>query len=191
MLCRYEQKAIVSPVKDKTKAKPKGKVAPGAKGANVPARPAKSARPAEKAEETTQAAGEPNEEGSEPEEGDDEIVEAAGEVVEEEVKVDDIPKPSATRGGGLARLDPMQQYLREVQRHSLPTPQEEHDLAVKYVGSGDVAGGGRLVTANLKSGRSRSSPDDQRAYKNIMDLVQEGNIGLMQAVKSATIPIAA
>ena len=27
----------------------------------------------------------------------------------------------------------MQQYLREVQRHPLLTPEEEHALAVKYV----------------------------------------------------------
>jgi len=120
--------------------------------------------------------------GAEPEPADDEIVEATGEVIEEDVKVDDIPKPAATRGSGLARLDPMQQYLREVQRHSLLTPQEEHDLAVKYVASGDVAAAARLVTANLRL-VVKLAYEYRRAYKNIMDLVQEGNIGLMQAVK--------
>jgi RNA polymerase sigma-32 factor len=103
-------------------------------------------------------------------------------VVEEDVKVDDIPKPAPARGGGLARLDPMQQYLREVQRHPLLTPQEEHDLAVKYVASGDVAAAARLVTANLRL-VVKLAYEYRRAYKNIMDLVQEGNIGLMQAVK--------
>jgi RNA polymerase sigma-32 factor len=116
------------------------------------------------------------------EEADEEIVETAGEVVEEEVKVDDVPKPAAARGGTLARLDPMQQYLREVQRHSLLTPEEEHSLAVKYVGSGDVAAAARLVTANLRL-VVKLAYEYRRAYKNIMDLVQEGNIGLMQAVK--------
>jgi RNA polymerase sigma-32 factor len=121
-------------------------------------------------------------EAAEPEEADDEIVEAAAEVVvDEDVKVDDIPKPSPSRGA-LARLDPMQQYLREVQRHTLLTPEEEHDLAVKYVGTGDVAAAARLVTANLRL-VVKLAYEYRRAYKNIMDLVQEGNIGLMQAVK--------
>ena len=118
----------------------------------------------------------------EQEEADEEIVEAAGEVIDEEVRVDDIPKPSAGKGSPLARLDPMQQYLREVQRHPLLTPEEEHSLAVKYVGTGDVAAAARLVTANLRL-VVKLAYEYRRAYKNIMDLVQEGNIGLMQAVK--------
>jgi RNA polymerase sigma-32 factor len=227
MLCRYERKAIVSPVKDKPKAKPKGKVAAGARKASV-GPPSKSGRRempsppgratprhgaahpsdageggeprstrkaasvrargdgpasrAEKTEEATKTTTESGDDGPQREEGDDEIVEAAGEVVEEDVKVDDIPKAAPARGGALARLDPMQQYLREVQRHTLLTPQEEHDLAVKYVGSGDVAAAARLVTANLRL-VVKLAYEYRRAYKNIMDLVQEGNIGLMQAVK--------
>jgi RNA polymerase sigma-32 factor len=137
---------------------------------------AEAAAETETAEETASGG-----EAPEPEEADDEIIEAAGEVVEEDVKVDDIPKPSPARGT-LARLDPMQQYLREVQRHPLLTPSEEHDLAVKYVGTGDVAAAARLVTANLRL-VVKLAYEYRRAYKNIMDLVQEGNIGLMQAVK--------
>ncbi|MET0596016.1 MAG: RNA polymerase factor sigma-32 [Polyangiaceae bacterium] len=124
-----------------------------------------------------------NDEDGDAEEGDDEIVETAAEVVaEDDVKVDDIPKPTPARGSGLARLDPMQQYLREVQRHPLLTPEEEHALAVKYVGTGDVAAAARLVTANLRL-VVKLAYEYRRASKNIMDLVQEGNIGLMQAVK--------
>jgi RNA polymerase sigma-32 factor len=213
----------VSPVKDKTKAKPKGKVAAGAKRSSVGPRAAKSAR--EEAPSTHKRAapradsalpGDPEDVGeprsparsasararasedaendaengenatedgsSDAEERDDEIVDAAGEVVAEEVKLDDIPKPAPVRSSGLARLDPMQQYLREVQRHSLLTPEEEHNLAVKYVGTGDVAAAARLVTANLRL-VVKLAYEYRRAYKNIMDLVQEGNIGLMQAVK--------
>src|SRR5204862_7926224 len=59
---------------------------------------------------------------------------------------------------------------------------EEHALAVKYVGTGDVAAAARLVTANLRLG-VKIAYEYRRAYKNIMDLIQEGNIGLMQAVK--------
>jgi RNA polymerase sigma-32 factor len=214
----------VSPVKDKTKAKPKGKVAAGAKrssvgpraakiapeeaaatqkrtapraGAALPADPdaggeprpisrsaAARARASEDAEKHAQKGEEAakGEDDSDAEERDEEIIDAAGEVVAEEVKLDDIPKPAPVRSSGLARLDPMQQYLREVQRHSLLTPEEEHNLAVKYVGTGDVAAAARLVTANLRL-VVKLAYEYRRAYKNIMDLVQEGNIGLMQAVK--------
>jgi len=218
MLCRYERKAIVTPPKDKTKAKIKGKDVSAAKGAGVAAGAPKSTRgkmsdqegaldgsphppkstagkekgPTGGHKSSKSAGGDDPEttedtassdDGAETEESDEEIVEADAEVVEEDVKVDDVPKPAAARGGGgLARLDPMQQYLREVQRHPLLTPQEEHDLAVKYVGSGDVAAAARLVTANLRL-VVKLAYEYRRAYKNIMDLVQEGNIGLMQAVK--------
>jgi RNA polymerase sigma-32 factor len=84
---------------------------------------------------------------------------------------------------GLARLDPLQAYMREVQRHPLLSSDEEHRLAVEYVKGGqnrDVAA--RLVTANLRL-VVKIAYEYRRAYRNMMDLVQEGNIGLMQAVK--------
>jgi RNA polymerase sigma-32 factor len=111
----------------------------------------------------------------------DDIVEATGEVIEESVSDIDIGKltpPSRS----LARLDPMQQYLREVQSHRLLTPEEEHDLAIKYTATGDIAVAAQLVTANLRL-VVKIAYEYRRAYKQIMDLVQEGNIGLMQAVK--------
>jgi RNA polymerase sigma-32 factor len=117
------------------------------------------------------------------EQNDDEIVEAAGEVIDEAVSEgDDGLQAETSSSSSLTRLDPMQQYLREVQRHALLTPDEEHALAVKYTGTGDVAAAARLVTANLRL-VVKIAYEYRRAYKNIMDLVQEGNIGLMQAVK--------
>jgi RNA polymerase sigma-32 factor len=112
---------------------------------------------------------------------DDEIIEATGEVVEETVSDVDIEK-LAPPSRSLTRLDPMQQYLREVQSHPLLTPEEEHSLAIKYVETGDVAVAARLVTANLRL-VVKIAYEYRRAYKQIMDLVQEGNIGLLQAVK--------
>ncbi len=84
--------------------------------------------------------------------------------------------------GALVRLDPLQLYMREVQQHALLTPEEEHDLATRYAASGDVAAAARLVTANLRL-VVKLAYEYRRAYRNMMDLVQEGNIGLMQAVK--------
>jgi RNA polymerase sigma-32 factor len=84
---------------------------------------------------------------------------------------------------GLAKFDALQAYMREVQRHPLLSADEEHKLAVDYVKGGqdrDIAA--RLVTANLRL-VVKIAYEYRRAYRNMMDLVQEGNIGLMQAVK--------
>jgi RNA polymerase sigma-32 factor len=126
-------------------------------------------------------------------EGENEIIEVAGELVEEpidqgDVEVSVIGGPEISRMSGLgsqaalSRTDPLQAYLREVQRHPLLTPEEEKTLTVHYTKTGDVATAARLVTANLRL-VVKLAYEYRRAYKNIMDLIQEGNIGLMQAVK--------
>ena len=88
------------------------------------------------------------------------------------------------RGGdaSIAKYDPLQAYMREVQQHPLLSKTEEHDLAVRYVKSGDLDAAARLVTANLRL-VVKLAYEYRRAYRNMMDLIQEGNIGLMQAVK--------
>lgn len=82
----------------------------------------------------------------------------------------------------LSALDPLAAYMREVQRHPLLTRDEEHQLAVLYHETGDVDAAKKLVTSNLRL-VVKIAYEYKRAYKNMMDLVQEGNIGLMQAVK--------
>lgn len=83
---------------------------------------------------------------------------------------------------GLARLDPLQAYMREVQQHPLLTPDEEKRLAVDYEKTGNVQAAAKLVTSNLRL-VVKLAYEYRRAYRNMMDLIQEGNIGLMQAVK--------
>ncbi len=126
----------------------------------------------------------------------DAVVDVPAEVVEEMDAPADLDDgeagpPIAARGaraaaGGddfaISRHDPLQAYLREVQRHSLLTPDEEHSLATRYASGGDVNAAARLVTSNLRL-VVKIAYEYRRAYKNIMDLIQEGNIGLMQAVK--------
>jgi len=53
---------------------------------------------------------------------------------------------------------------------------------VRYFEEDDVEAAKRLVTSNLRL-VVKIAYDYRQAYKNILDLVQEGNIGLMQAVK--------
>ncbi len=127
------------------------------------------------------------EDGSEPEdeESDDDldsdaVVEAEAEVVDErqlaKVKV---PKSQET---ALSTLDPLAMYMREVQRHKVLSADDQRDLAIKYTEHGDVEAAAKLVTTNLRL-VVKLAYEYRRAYRNMMDLIQEGNIGLMQAVK--------
>lgn len=113
---------------------------------------------------------------------DGEIVE--GELVEDTAAIEAVPvRAKSTRStGSLAKSDPLQAYMQDVQRYPLLSREEEHTLAVRYFEKGDVDAAARLVTANLRL-VVKIAYDYRRAYKNLLDLIQEGNIGLMQAVK--------
>lgn len=83
---------------------------------------------------------------------------------------------------GLARKDPLQAYMSEVTRHPLLTREEEHELAKHYQQTGDVQAAYRLVASNLRL-VVKLAHEYHRNPLSLLDLVQEGNIGLMQAVK--------
>ena len=108
----------------------------------------------------------------------------------QDVEVLDQPPEHSSKGdhalvgssSALSRRDPLGVYMRDVQRYTLLSKEEEHDLAVQYFERGDVEAAKRLVTSNLRL-VVKIAYDYRQAYKNILDLVQEGNIGLMQAVK--------
>jgi RNA polymerase sigma-32 factor len=88
----------------------------------------------------------------------------------------------ALSSSSLSRRDPLGAYMRDVQRYPLLSKQEEHELAVRFLEEDDLEAAKRLVTSNLRL-VVKIAYDYRQAYKNILDLVQEGNIGLMQAVK--------
>src|SRR6187549_2207166 len=81
-----------------------------------------------------------------------------------------------------ARRDPLAVYMAETRRYPLLTPDEEHDLAVRLVEHGDTTSARKLIEANLRL-VVKIAYEYRRAHKNLLDLVQEGNIGLMQAVR--------
>jgi RNA polymerase sigma-32 factor len=85
-------------------------------------------------------------------------------------------------GGALAPYDSLQRYLTEIRRYPLLSREEEHRLAVRYKENQDLEAAYRLVTANLRL-VVMIAREYQRAFKNLLDLVQEGNVGLMEAVK--------
>ncbi len=82
----------------------------------------------------------------------------------------------------LAVRDPMAVYMSEVRKHPLLTREEEHELAVAWVEHGDREAGRRLVTANLRL-VVKLANEYRRGYHNLLDLVQEGNVGLVRAVE--------
>jgi RNA polymerase sigma-32 factor len=82
----------------------------------------------------------------------------------------------------LSRIDPLALYMREVQRHPVLSPEEQQAIAKTFLESQDPELAAKLVTTNLRL-VVKIAYEYRRACKNIMDLVQEGNIGLLQAVK--------
>ncbi|HEY6221274.1 MAG TPA: RNA polymerase factor sigma-32, partial [Candidatus Eisenbacteria bacterium] len=86
------------------------------------------------------------------------------------------------KDAGLVRHDPLRAYLAEIARHPVLSREEEHELAVRYHATGDVEAAYKLVAANLRL-VVKIANEYRRAAFQILDLVQEGNLGLMQAVK--------
>jgi RNA polymerase sigma-32 factor len=99
-------------------------------------------------------------------------------------EVVELDAPALTRpSAGLpARRDPLAVYMSETRRFPLLTPDEEHSLAVRLVEHGDNVAARRLVESNLRL-VVKIAYEYRRAHKNLLDLVQEGNIGLMNAVR--------
>ncbi len=82
----------------------------------------------------------------------------------------------------IASRDPLQHYLAEIRQVPILSAEEEHQLAVLWREQGDPEAARRLVTANLRLVVSIAR-QYQRALRNLLDLIQEGNIGLLEAVK--------
>jgi RNA polymerase sigma-32 factor len=85
-------------------------------------------------------------------------------------------------GRDLSHADALQRYLAEISRHPLLTREQEHDLAVRFKETQDPALAYRLVTANLRL-VVKIAMEYRRAAFSVLDLIQEGNVGLMQAVQ--------
>ena len=101
----------------------------------------------------------------------------------EVVDVGDFQPPTkGDKGTSLARYDALQAYMRDVHRYNVLDAESQRQLAVQYRETGDVDAARQLVTSNLRL-VVKIAYDYRRAYRNVMDLIQEGNIGLMQAVK--------
>ena len=135
------------------------------------------------AQESAEDASE-DEDKDEPDEGlDTDLAAAAAIDVGDEPGDEELPEPKVkpSREGSLARRDPLAAYMAETRRYPLLTPEEEKELAVRLVEHGDTAAARRLIEANLRL-VVKIAYEYRRAHRNLLDLVQEGNIGLIQAV---------
>ncbi len=82
----------------------------------------------------------------------------------------------------LEGFDPLKKYLVEIRKFPLLSREEEFDLAKRWYDRKDLQAAYRLMVSNLRL-VVKIAFDYQRAYSNLLDLIQEGNLGLMQAVK--------
>ena len=89
-----------------------------------------------------------------------------------------IPTPDRS----LAVPDPLRAYMNEIGRFPLLSREEEKELAVRYRDYGDASAAYRLATGNLRL-VVHIAMDFRRTAVSLLDLIQEGNIGLLQAVK--------
>ena len=88
----------------------------------------------------------------------------------------------ADRPEAVKVFDPLKRYLLEIRKFPLLTREEELALAKKWREEKDLQAAYRLVVSNLRL-VVKIAFKYQRFYRNVLDLIQEGNIGLMQAVK--------
>ncbi len=93
---------------------------------------------------------------------------------EMEEKIDDksLPLP----------FDPLKQYLAELSKYPVLSRDDELKLAMRVTKKKDKVAAQKLVMSNLKL-VVKIALEYYSTYLNILDLIQEGNVGLLHAVK--------
>jgi RNA polymerase sigma-32 factor len=83
----------------------------------------------------------------------------------------------------LVPYDPLQLYLLEIKHYKLLTREEEIELAIRVREKNDKKAAMRLVTSNLRLVVKIAMDFHRYWTKSLLDLIQEGNVGLLQAVR--------
>jgi RNA polymerase sigma-32 factor len=81
-----------------------------------------------------------------------------------------------------AHTTSLQRYMTEISNYPVLSREEEYELAMKYKNDGDLDAARKLVSSNLKF-VVKVANEYKNYGLNTMDIIQEGNIGLMHAVK--------
>jgi RNA polymerase sigma-32 factor len=78
--------------------------------------------------------------------------------------------------------DALGRYLSELRSHPPISREEEQVLALRWVEQGDVEAARLLALSNLRL-VVKIAMEYRRAWTNVLDLIQEGNVGLLQAIQ--------
>ena len=89
--------------------------------------------------------------------------------------------PVVAPARNLKLLDPLRLYLQQISRYELLTLEQEKKLAYQLIDTGSLEAAKALVQANLRL-VVKIAMEYRHSYSNVLDLIQEGNIGLMKAV---------
>ena len=90
--------------------------------------------------------------------------------------------PNERPKNSLATADPLQAYLDEIKKYPLLSREEEQELAKDYYENKTPEAAQRLVTSNLRF-VVKVATEYSKFGAKVIDLIQEGNMGLMHAVK--------
>lgn len=105
------------------------------------------------------------------------------ELIAPDPKTKENKKKTGAADKALVKFDPLQRYLSEISTYKLLTREEERELGIRVREHGDKDAAYALVTSNLRL-VVKIALEFQRVWmQNLLDLIQEGNIGLMQAVR--------
>jgi len=83
----------------------------------------------------------------------------------------------------LVPYDPLQRYLKEINRYTLLTREEEQKLGKRVQEENDTEAAYILTTSNLRLVVKIAMEFQRNWMQNLLDLIQEGNVGLMKAVQ--------
>ncbi len=90
--------------------------------------------------------------------------------------------PVVHKATDLVPQDPLKKYLLEVSQYPILTAEEEREIAEHYKEHQDKESAQKLVLANLRL-VVKIAFEYRNAFFNMLDLIQEGNMGLMRAVQ--------
>jgi RNA polymerase sigma-32 factor len=103
--------------------------------------------------------------------------------LEDSVEVAEIAPVFKPEEKSLVPYDPLQLYLSEIKNYGLLTREEEKELGIRVREKNDKEAAYRLVTSNLRLVVKIAMDFHRYWTKSLLDLIQEGNVGLLQAVR--------
>jgi RNA polymerase sigma-32 factor len=114
---------------------------------------------------------------------DDLLIDENEDVSAEDIPVERLAIEVEEKEKGLPTLlDPLKKYLAEVSKHPVLSREEELEISMGVYDRKDREAAQKLVISNLKL-VVKIALEYYNTYLNILDLIQEGNVGLLHAVK--------